>query len=65
MDTILSGYPEATSTPETIHRAMDYIRGSFRQQLARGKLLNDYQKKHPDLSGSNMPMTCLQAMLIR
>ncbi len=51
MGTILSGYPESTSTPDTIHGAMDYIRGSFRQQLARGKLLSDYQKKHPDLAG--------------
>jgi hypothetical protein len=51
MGTILSGYPEETSAAETIHGAMDYIRGSFRQQLLRGNLLNDYRQKHSDLSG--------------
>jgi hypothetical protein len=51
MGTILSGYPEATSAPQTIHTAMDYIRGSFRQNVARGNLLNSYQEAHPDLTG--------------
>ncbi len=49
--TILSGYPEATSDPQTIHTAMDYLRGSLRQNVNRGQLLNSYQKQHPDNSG--------------
>lgn len=49
--TILSGYPDSSSDPQTIHTAMDLIRGSFKQNLARGQLLNSYQKTHPDLSG--------------
>lgn len=49
--TILSGTPEATSDPQTIHGAMDYVRGSLRQNLAQGKNLEDYRAKHPDLSG--------------
>ena len=51
MGTILSGYPEATSAPQTIHTAMDYIRGAFRQNVARGEQLDNYKKLHPDLSG--------------
>lgn len=51
MQTILSGYPESTSTPQTIHAAMDYIRGSFRQQAARGQALNKYRDAHPNLEG--------------
>lgn len=49
--TILSGTPEATSDPQTIHGAMDYVRGSFRQSLAQGDNLSRYRTKHPDLSG--------------
>jgi hypothetical protein len=49
--TILSGTPEATSDPQTIHGAMDYVRGSFRQNLEQGKNLSAYREKHPDLSG--------------
>ena len=49
--TILSGTPEATSDPQTIHGAMDYVRGSFRQNLAQGQNLSAYRGKHPDLSG--------------
>lgn len=49
--TILSGTPEATSDPQTIHGAMDYVRGSFRQNLAQGQNLIAYKNKHPDLSG--------------
>lgn len=49
--TILSGYPEATSDNQTIHTAMDYIRGGFRQTLGRDQNLLSYQKQHPDLSG--------------
>lgn len=49
--TILSGTPEATSDPQTIHGAMDYVRGSFRQNLEQGKNLSVYREKHPDLSG--------------
>jgi hypothetical protein len=49
--TILSGTPEATSDPQTIHGAMDYVRGSLRQNLAQGQNLSAYKAKHPDLSG--------------
>ena len=49
--TILSGTPEATSDPQTIHGAMDYVRGSFRQNQAQGQNLAAYRSKHPDLSG--------------
>lgn len=49
--TILSGTPEATSDPQTIHGAMDYVRGSFRQNMAQGNNLAAYKAKHPDLSG--------------
>lgn len=49
--TILSGTPEATSDPQTIHGAMDYVRGSLRQNLAQGQNLSAYRAKHPDLSG--------------
>jgi hypothetical protein len=51
MGTILSGYPDETSAERTIHTAMDYIRGSFRQSLARGQNLNAYRTKQPDLTG--------------
>lgn len=49
--TILSGTPEATSDPQTVHGAMDYIRGSARQNQAQGQNLSAYKAKHPDLSG--------------
>lgn len=49
--TILSGTPDATSDPQTVHGAMDYVRGSLRQNLAQGQNLNAYKAKHPDLSG--------------
>ena len=49
--TILSGFPEATSANQTIHTAMDRVRGLFRQNVARGDLLNSYRQAHPDLSG--------------
>ena len=49
--TILSGTPEATSDPQTIHGAMDYVRGAARQNLAQGNNLTAYRAKHPDLSG--------------
>lgn len=49
--TILSGTPEDTSDPQTIHTAMDYVRGNFRQNLAQGQNLSAYRAKHPDLSG--------------
>ena len=49
--TILSGYPEATSDPQTIHTAMDYVRGSFKQNVARGQNMLAYQRQHPDLAG--------------
>ena len=44
---ILSGYPTDTTPKDTIHAAMDYIRGGFRQNLARGNLLQQYQKQDP------------------
>jgi len=46
--TILSGYPEATTDTPVIHSAMDYIRGSFKQNLARGEMLQVYRKNRPD-----------------
>lgn len=49
--TIQSGYPEATSDNQTIHTAMDYTRGTFRQNVARGDLLNAVKSKDPSLSG--------------
>jgi hypothetical protein len=49
--TILSGTPDATSDPQTIHGAMDYVRGAARQNLAQGQNKNAYQAKHPDLGG--------------
>jgi hypothetical protein len=48
---IESGFPDETSDPQTIHKAMDYARGSLREDLARGNNLNQYRQKHPDLSG--------------
>lgn len=48
---IESGFPDETSDPQTIHKAMDYARGSLREDLARGNNLNQYKQKHPDLSG--------------
>jgi hypothetical protein len=49
--TILSGTPDATSDPQTIHGAMDYVRGAARQNLAQGENKNSYQAKHADLGG--------------
>jgi len=49
--TIESGFPDETSDPQTIHKAMDYARGSLREDLARGNNLNQYRSKNPDLSG--------------
>jgi hypothetical protein len=49
--TIESGFPDETSDPQTIHKAMDYARGSLREDLARGKNLNEYRGKNPDLRG--------------
>jgi hypothetical protein len=37
---ILEGYPTAETPEKTTHAAMDYIRGSFRQNVARGQLLS-------------------------
>lgn len=49
--TILSGYPTAESDPQTIHAAMDLTRGTFRQNVARGELLNKVKTKDPSLQG--------------
>lgn len=49
--TILSGFPETTSDSQTIHTAMDLIRGTARQDLARGALLNRVKGANPDLRG--------------
>lgn len=49
--TIQSGYPDATSDTKTIHTAMDYTRGAFRQNLARGELLNKVKSKDESLRG--------------
>jgi hypothetical protein len=45
--TILEGYPTDTTPEGTVHAAMDYIRGTARQNLARGQLLEQYQKADP------------------
>lgn len=45
--TVLEGYPTDTTPEGTVHAAMDYIRGTARQNLARGQLLSDYQKNDP------------------
>jgi len=39
---ILEGYPTDTTPENTIHYAMDYIRGSARQDLARSNLLQTH-----------------------
>lgn len=44
---ILEGYPTDTTPTQTTHAAMDYIRGTLRQNLARGELLKEYQKEDP------------------
>jgi hypothetical protein len=49
--TILGQFPDATSDPQTIHTAMDYVRGVAKQNLARSALLNSYRTKNPDLAG--------------
>jgi hypothetical protein len=49
--TIQSGYPDATSDTKTIHTAMDYTRGAFRQNLARGELLNKVKSKDESIRG--------------
>jgi hypothetical protein len=46
-ETILEGYPTDTTPANTLHAAMDYIRGTARQNLARGSLLSQYQKEDP------------------
>ena len=51
LGTILSGFPDPTSDNQTIHTAMDYVRGSFRQNVARGQNMLSYQKQHPDAAG--------------
>jgi hypothetical protein len=50
-NTILSGYPEATSDPQTIHTSMDLVRGQFRQNMERGQLLIQHRSQRPDLQG--------------
>ena len=45
--TILEGYPTDTTPAQTTHAAMDYIRGTARQNLARGQLLQKYQGSDP------------------
>lgn len=49
--TILEGYPTDTTPESTVHAAMDYIRGTARQNLARGKLLTQYQDEDKGLKG--------------
>lgn len=49
--TIQSGYPEASSDTKTIHTAMDYVRGNFRQNVARGDQLNSVRSKDTSLQG--------------
>jgi len=45
--TILEGYPTDTTPEQTTHAAMDYIRGTAKQNLARGKQLSRYQAEDP------------------
>jgi hypothetical protein len=45
--TVLEGYPTDTTPENTTHAAMDYIRGTARQNLARGQLLSQYQQSDP------------------
>jgi len=49
--TVLEGYPTDTTPEATVHAAMDYIRGTARQNLARGNLLSQYQKEDQGLKG--------------
>lgn len=49
--TILEGYPTDTTPENTTHAAMDYIRGMFKQNLSRGKMLLKYQQNDPSLRG--------------
>lgn len=37
---LLEGYPTDTTPENTVHSAMDYIRGTMRQTIARGQLLH-------------------------
>jgi hypothetical protein len=46
--TVLEGYPTDTTPENTTHAAMDYIRGAAKQNLARGKLLSQYQASDPE-----------------
>ena len=39
---ILKGYPTDATPEQTTHAAMDYIRGTLRQNVARGKLLQKH-----------------------
>jgi hypothetical protein len=41
--TLLEGYPSDTTPTNTFHADMDYLRGTARQNLARGSLLTQYQ----------------------
>ena len=45
--TILEGYPSDTTPNNTFHADMDYLRGTARQNLARGQILQQYQKNDP------------------
>lgn len=42
---MLEGYPQDTTPNNTFHADMDYLRGTARQNLARGKLLDDQYSK--------------------
>jgi len=57
--TILEGYPTDTTPENTTHAAMDYIRGTARQNLARGKLLNQYQQSPDGTKGFQAADTVL------
>lgn len=57
--TVLEGYPTDTTPASTTHAAMDYIRGTARQNLARGQLLSQYQKADPSLKGFQAADTIL------
>lgn len=61
--TILEGYPTDTTPEQTTHAAMDYIRGTAKQNLARGQLLQQqgqnlsgFQRADTNLVGTTNPL---------
>jgi hypothetical protein len=50
-DTINGTIPPPEADPQTIHNAMDYVRGTFKQNLARSNQLNQVKAKDSSLQG--------------